>query len=205
MTGYMDAASLTHSNPYEEINEYLRLYPKRDAAMRKTLDYFDCINFAPRITASMLVTVGAAAGMSTYVYYAIRPAMQPLYVEVEIDSVRAFFDYITGGDFKRRMFAYDMQTMAGERMMWLVGLLRANLGLPILFASVGGLVVLFVRSVHLGVVVAAPVLLGSAYAMGYAVGDARIFALPAVYMLLVAAAVGLGWISARAASLGKLP
>jgi hypothetical protein len=154
---------------------------------------------------SMLVTVGAVAGMSTYVYYAIRPAMQPLYVEVEIDSVRAFFDYITGGDFKRRMFAYDMQTMAGERMMWLFGLLRANLGLPILFASVGGLVVLFVRSVHLGVVVAAPVLLGSAYAMGYAVGDARIFALPAVYMLLVAAAVGLGWISARAASLGKLP
>ena len=54
----MDAASLTHSNPYEEMNEYLRLCPERQDAMRRTLSYFDCINFAPRIKAHMLVSVG---------------------------------------------------------------------------------------------------------------------------------------------------
>ncbi len=58
LTGFMDAASLTHSNPYEEMNEYLRLYPEREEAMRRTLDYFDCINFAPMIKAPMLVTIG---------------------------------------------------------------------------------------------------------------------------------------------------
>ncbi len=58
LTGYMDAASLTHSNPYEEMNEYLRLYPERETAMRRTLDYFDCINFAPKIKAHMLISVG---------------------------------------------------------------------------------------------------------------------------------------------------
>ena len=30
LCGFMDAASLTHSYPYEEINEYLRLYPERE-------------------------------------------------------------------------------------------------------------------------------------------------------------------------------
>ncbi|MBX3071429.1 MAG: acetylxylan esterase [Thermomicrobiales bacterium] len=58
LTGFMDAASLTHSQPYEEMNEYMRLYPEREEQVRRTLDYFDCINFAPRITAPMLVTVG---------------------------------------------------------------------------------------------------------------------------------------------------
>jgi len=58
LTGFMDSASLTHSNPYEEMNDYLRLYPEREAAMRRTLDYFDCINFAPMINAHMLVSAG---------------------------------------------------------------------------------------------------------------------------------------------------
>jgi cephalosporin-C deacetylase len=58
LTGFMDAASLTHSNPYQEMNEYLRLYPEREEAMRRTLDYFDCINFAPQIRAHMLVSAG---------------------------------------------------------------------------------------------------------------------------------------------------
>ena len=58
LCGYMDAASLTHSYPYEEINEYLRLYPDREPAVRETLNYFDGINFAPRIRCPMLVYIG---------------------------------------------------------------------------------------------------------------------------------------------------
>ena len=58
LAGFMDAAKLTHSYPYEEINEYLRRYPEREAATRETLAYFDCINFAPLIRAPMLVYAG---------------------------------------------------------------------------------------------------------------------------------------------------
>jgi cephalosporin-C deacetylase len=54
----MDAASLTHSWPYQEINDYLRLYPERESTVRETLNYFDGINFAPWITAPMLVYIG---------------------------------------------------------------------------------------------------------------------------------------------------
>ena len=58
LTGFMDAASLTHSNPYEEINDYLREYPEREAQVRATTEYFDCINLADRITCPMRVTIG---------------------------------------------------------------------------------------------------------------------------------------------------
>jgi cephalosporin-C deacetylase len=58
LCGFMDAAALTHSYPYEEINEYVRLYPEREAAVRETLNYFDGINFAPHIRCPMLIYVG---------------------------------------------------------------------------------------------------------------------------------------------------
>jgi cephalosporin-C deacetylase len=58
LCGFLDAVALTHSYPYEEINEYLRLYPERAAAVRETLNYFDGINFAPSIRCPMLVYLG---------------------------------------------------------------------------------------------------------------------------------------------------
>ena len=58
LCGFMDAIALTHSWPYEEINDYMRLYPERAADVRATLNYFDGINFAPRIRCPMLLYVG---------------------------------------------------------------------------------------------------------------------------------------------------
>jgi cephalosporin-C deacetylase len=60
LCGFMDAASLTDSYPYDEMNEYLRLYPEREPQMRATVEYFDGINFAPRIKCPMLIYVGEA-------------------------------------------------------------------------------------------------------------------------------------------------
>lgn len=60
LCGFMDAASLTDSYPYEEMNEYLRQHPDHREAMAETLNYFDGINFAPRIKCPMLVYVGEA-------------------------------------------------------------------------------------------------------------------------------------------------
>ena len=58
LCGYMDSAALTHSYPYQEINDYLRLYPEREPAVRQTLDYYDLLNMADRITCPMLVNIG---------------------------------------------------------------------------------------------------------------------------------------------------
>jgi cephalosporin-C deacetylase len=58
LCGFMDAARLTHSYPYEEINEYLRRHPEREARVRRTLEYFDGINFASRITCPIIVNIG---------------------------------------------------------------------------------------------------------------------------------------------------
>jgi cephalosporin-C deacetylase len=58
LCGFMDAASLTHSYPYEEINDYLRLHPEREPQLRATVAYYDGINFAPLIRCPMLVNIG---------------------------------------------------------------------------------------------------------------------------------------------------
>ena len=58
LCGMMDAARLTHSYPYEEINEYLRRHPDHEPLVEETLAYFDGVNFAPMIEAPMLVYIG---------------------------------------------------------------------------------------------------------------------------------------------------
>ncbi len=58
LCGFMDAAALTHSWPYEEINDYLRFHPEREHQVRTTLNYYDGINFAPLIRCPMLVYIG---------------------------------------------------------------------------------------------------------------------------------------------------
>ena len=58
LCGFMDSIELTHTYPYQEIRDYLRLYPERTEAVRDTVAYFDGINFAPRITCPIMVNIG---------------------------------------------------------------------------------------------------------------------------------------------------
>jgi cephalosporin-C deacetylase len=58
LCGFMDAIELTHTYPYEEINDYLRQYPDRRAAVEETLAYFDGLNFADQITCPIIVNIG---------------------------------------------------------------------------------------------------------------------------------------------------
>ncbi len=53
-----DALTLTNSYPYGEVNDYLRLYPDRRDAVMHTLDTIDILNFAPRITVPILLSIG---------------------------------------------------------------------------------------------------------------------------------------------------
>lgn len=58
LCGFMDAIALTHTYPYEEINDYLRRYPESRQEVEETLAYFDGINFAAKITCPIVVNIG---------------------------------------------------------------------------------------------------------------------------------------------------
>ena len=58
LCGFMDALALTHTYPYEEINDYLRQHPDSRPAVEETLAYFDGINFVDKITCPIIVNIG---------------------------------------------------------------------------------------------------------------------------------------------------
>lgn len=58
LCGFMDAIRLTHTYPYEEINDYLRRHPEGRPAVEETLAYFDGISFAPKIACPIIVNIG---------------------------------------------------------------------------------------------------------------------------------------------------
>ncbi len=58
LCGYIDAIELTHTYPYQEINDYLRFHPDSRQAVEQTLAYFDGISFAPRIRCPIIVNIG---------------------------------------------------------------------------------------------------------------------------------------------------
>jgi cephalosporin-C deacetylase len=58
LCGIMDAIELTHTYPYEEINDYLRLHPDSRPQVEETLAYFDGLNFADRIACPIIVNLG---------------------------------------------------------------------------------------------------------------------------------------------------
>ena len=58
LCGFMDAIALTHTYPYEEINDYLRRHPERRPEVEDTLAYFDGISFADGISCPIIVNIG---------------------------------------------------------------------------------------------------------------------------------------------------
>src|SRR5438309_1163586 len=58
LCGFADAIELTHTYPYEEINDYVRRHPERRADVEQTIAYFDGINFADRISCPIIMNIG---------------------------------------------------------------------------------------------------------------------------------------------------
>jgi cephalosporin-C deacetylase len=58
LCGFLDAIELTHTYPYEEINDYLRQHPDSRPQVEETLAYFDGVNFADHITCPIIVNIG---------------------------------------------------------------------------------------------------------------------------------------------------
>src|SRR3989475_7886152 len=54
-----EIAVRTQAYPLEEINDYLRMFPARAEAVRRTLAYYDLRAFAPRMAAPTLLMAGA--------------------------------------------------------------------------------------------------------------------------------------------------
>jgi cephalosporin-C deacetylase len=53
-----ELAPKTQTYPLEEINDYLRTFPTRTAAVRRTLAYYDLQSFAPRVKATTQLMAG---------------------------------------------------------------------------------------------------------------------------------------------------
>jgi cephalosporin-C deacetylase len=58
LTGIRDSLRLGGSYPYEEVKDYLRARPEKREGVLRTLDYVDTLNFADRIKAPTLLSVG---------------------------------------------------------------------------------------------------------------------------------------------------
>jgi cephalosporin-C deacetylase len=58
LCGFVDAIGITDTYPYQEINDYLRLYPDRRDQVVRSLAYFDGINFADKIRCPIIVNIG---------------------------------------------------------------------------------------------------------------------------------------------------
>ena len=58
LCGFVDAIELTHTYPYQEINDYLRLHPDSREQVEETLAYFDGISFADRVRCPIVVNIG---------------------------------------------------------------------------------------------------------------------------------------------------
>ena len=60
LCGIWDATRLTHSYPYEEINEFVRAHPDLGPQVESTVAYYDVLNFARMIRCPTLVHIGLA-------------------------------------------------------------------------------------------------------------------------------------------------
>jgi len=58
-----ELAPRTQAYPMEEINDYLRAFPDRAEAVRRTLAYYDLQAFAPRLSATTLLIAGTPGSL----------------------------------------------------------------------------------------------------------------------------------------------
>jgi cephalosporin-C deacetylase len=59
----VELAPKTQAYPLEEINDYLRAFPAKTAAVQRTLAYYDLLAFAPQVKATTLLMAGAPGAL----------------------------------------------------------------------------------------------------------------------------------------------
>jgi cephalosporin-C deacetylase len=58
-----ELAPRTQAYPLEEVNDYLRAFPAKTAAVQRTLAYYDLLAFAPQVKATTLLMAGAPGAL----------------------------------------------------------------------------------------------------------------------------------------------
>lgn len=58
LCGMWECTRLTRSYPYEEIREYLQVHPEHEADVRRTIGYYDGLNFAHAVRAPVFLYLG---------------------------------------------------------------------------------------------------------------------------------------------------
>jgi len=84
MCALPEAIRLTDTYPYQEINDYLRVYPESRDAVMTTLSYFDGVSFAGQVACPIIVNIGlrdniCPPGATRAVFEAIGSADKKLY------------------------------------------------------------------------------------------------------------------------------
>jgi cephalosporin-C deacetylase-like acetyl esterase len=59
----VELAPRTQAYPLEEVNDYLRAFPAKTAAVQRTLAYYDLLAFAPQVKATTLLMAGAPGAL----------------------------------------------------------------------------------------------------------------------------------------------
>ena len=80
----VNLARRTSAYPLEEINDYLRLHPEREEAVRRTMSYFDLRRFASQVNATTLLMAGADG--SALDAAALAPLLQAMPGQVEVHT-----------------------------------------------------------------------------------------------------------------------
>jgi cephalosporin-C deacetylase len=92
---FHDTAALaprTRTYPLEEINDYLRAFPARAPAVRRTLGYYDLAFLAPRLHATTLVMAGAPGAVPDATTLASLVAALPAQVTVHVSEQSSYKD-----------------------------------------------------------------------------------------------------------------
>ena len=140
-----------------------------------------------------LLTTGAflAAGLLPYLFIVIRSNQPGAYLESRATSIAQLPNVILAGQFRDRVFAFDLNTVVTERLPALFnGVLASELTFPGLALAIVGAAFLLRRRLAdaLLLLIGAAAVFG--FAVNYSVVDTPVFLIPALLVLWLLAAVG---------------
>lgn len=131
------------------------------------------------------------AGLSQYLLILWRTLKGAPYLGSTARNLPELLDVMRGAQFGSRLFAYDLATVASQRLPLQVRVLLAELGPVGLLLAVAGLAILLRRRRPEGGLLGLGALGVLLFALNYKVDDPHVFLVPAFALLWPATAVGL--------------
>ncbi len=131
------------------------------------------------------------AGLAQYLLILWRTLKGAPYLGSTARDLPELWGVVRGAQFENRLFAYDLATLASQRLPLQARVLLAELGPVGLLLAVAGLAILLRRRRPEGVLLGLGALGVLLFALNYKVDDPHVFLVPAFALLWPATAVGL--------------